>query len=318
MSEMTKIILAAIIPMIIILIIGKPFISFLGRLKAGQSIREEGPKSHMNKAGTPVMGGIMTLGVAMICMLLLGEYNINEISIIMISTIGFGFVGFCDDYIKIVKKRNLGLKAKQKMLGQIIVAVLLVLLAGNVSNIEWLIPFSNGTIELGVLGIPILLFVIIGTVNSTNLTDGLDGLLSSVSLIVFLNYALLAYRLDLFACVVFSLIMTSVSIGFLFFNWHPAKVFMGDVGSLGIGGAVIALAIITKSIFFLPIIGGIFFIETVSVILQVIHFKRTGERIFKMAPIHHHYEMCGWREKKVVYVFTGITVILAIISQIAL
>lgn len=310
--------LAMALPFLTICLIGKPFIGFLKRLNAGQSIREDGPQSHLSKSGTPVMGGILFLGLANLYFIFFSLQHLNVLIFLVLSNILFAFVGFLDDYIKVVKKQNLGLRAKQKIIGQFLAAGAVIFLLQDFGLQNWRLPFSHYSLSLGMGMIPILFFIIIGTVNSTNLTDGIDGLLGSVSLIVFLSYALLSHRIGNHSALIFAMVMASACAGFLVFNWHPAKVFMGDVGSLGIGGAVVGLSLMTKTMFFLPLMGFIYFAEAISVILQVISFKSTGKRIFKMAPLHHHFELCGWSEKKIVFVFVGASLIFNVIAHMAI
>ncbi len=309
-----------IVSFLIALFLGPVVIPVLRRLKVGQSIREEGPKSHFKKSGTPTMGGIIIV-LAVIISLFTSGYYTQEVWAALFFTVSFGFIGFLDDYIKVVLKRNLGLRAYQKILGQFIFAFLLAWYGSRYSayGTKLIIPFINGYIDLGVLYIPFVLFVVLGIVNAVNLTDGLDGLNTGVTLIVMAGFSLITNGMrdvnPIYGGIsVISASVTGACLGFLKHNANPAKVFMGDTGSLALGGAVSAVAVISNLVLLIPIIGGIYFAEALSVIIQVLYYKRTKKRIFKMAPLHHHYEMCGWKETKVVAVFWIVTVILAFIG----
>ncbi|MBC7765954.1 MAG: phospho-N-acetylmuramoyl-pentapeptide-transferase [Hyphomonadaceae bacterium] len=304
----------------IITAIQGPFIiPYLKKLKFGQSIREEGPSWHIKKTGTPTMGGVMFIISVTISVLLMG---VNRYTVaLVLGALGFGGIGFIDDFIKVVLKRNLGLTARQKFISQLIVAAIFcafVYQFGMISG-QLSLPFITDTWAMPtMLYLPLLVFVMIGTVNSVNLTDGLDGLATSVTTVVAIFFAIVACKGGEspvgFAATVFSAALVGGCIGFLIFNKHPAKIFMGDTGSLYLGGALSAVAILLDMPLYLIIVGGIFMAETLSVILQVISFKTTGKRIFKMSPLHHHFEMCGWNETKIVWVFTGITALLAIVA----
>lgn len=315
-----QIIRVIIVSFLIALFLGPVIIPILRRLKVGQSIREEGPKSHYKKSGTPTMGGVIIV-LAMIIAIFTSGYYTQEIWASLFFTVGFGLIGFVDDYIKVVLKRNLGLKAYQKILGQFIFAFLLALYGSRYSvyGTKLIIPFANAFIDLGILYIPFVLFVVVGLVNAVNLTDGLDGLNTGVTMIVMATFSLIANSLSNESAIfegisIMSAAVTGACLGFLKHNANPASVFMGDTGSLALGGAVAAVAVISNTLLLIPIIGGIYFVEALSVIIQVLHYKRTKRRIFKMAPLHHHFEMCGWKEKKVVGVFWIATVILAFIG----
>lgn len=302
--------------------LGKLILPQLIKLKVGQSIREEGPESHMKKNGTPVMGGLMflaTLVISYIVMQVFYKGNVSsEITVIVLATIGFGIIGFLDDYIKVVKKQNLGLNAKQKLLGQILITVFVVLWFYFNKGSEIEIPFAKIYVEMVWLYIPFMALVLAGTVNAVNLTDGLDGLSSGVTVVVmvaFMIVAIIKGRIDI---ALISSVLAGGCLGFLVYNHHPAKVFMGDVGSLALGGAVATIAMALKSPFLIPLAGMIYFAEAISVILQVASFKLRGKRIFKMAPLHHHFELCGWSEIKVVYVFRIVTLIMSIVAILAI
>lgn len=320
MQNSVQIIRVIIVSFLIALFLGPVVIPVLRRLKVGQSIREEGPKSHFKKSGTPTMGGVIII-LAIIISIFTSGYYTQEIWASLFFTLGFGFIGFIDDYIKVVLKRNLGLRAYQKIIGQFIFAFLLALYGSRYSvyGTKLIIPFANAFIDLGVLYIPFVLFVVVGIVNAVNLTDGLDGLNTGVTLIVMATFSLIANSMikinPIFEGVsIISAAVTGACLGFLRHNANPAKVFMGDTGSLALGGAVSAVAVISNTVLLIPIIGGIYFAEALSVIIQVAYYKRTKKRIFKMAPLHHHFEMCGWKETKVVGVFWIVTVILAFIG----
>lgn len=307
---------------VVTVLLGKLILPKLIKLKIGQSIREEGPESHLKKNGTPVMGGLMflaTLVIGYIIMQVVYRGDVSkEISVIVLAIIGFGIIGFLDDYIKVVKKQNLGLNAKQKLLGQILITLMVVVWFYLNKSTEIEIPFAKIYIDMVWLYIPFMAIVLAGTVNAVNLTDGLDGLSSGVTVIVmiaFMIISILKGRLDV---AIISSLLAGGCLGFLVYNHHPAKVFMGDVGSLALGGAVATIAMALESPFLIPLAGMIYFAEAISVILQVVSFKLRGKRIFKMAPLHHHFELCGWSEIKVVYVFRVITLIMSIVAILAI
>jgi phospho-N-acetylmuramoyl-pentapeptide-transferase len=225
--------------------------------------------------------------------------------VLLFFTLGYGLIGFIDDYIKIVKKRSLGLRARDKIIGQFLLSGMLAWVAVNYlgRGTELVIPFWGTTLDLGWAYLPFVIFLAVGTTNAVNLTDGLDGLAAGITLFVALGYVLIGFYQQLFSITVFSAALVGSCLGFLFFNAYPARVFMGDTGSLALGGAIAALAVLTKSELFLPILGGIYVVETLSVIIQVISFKLTGERVFLMSPLHHHFELKGWTEQRVVFTF---------------
>src|SRR6056297_2600514 len=273
------------IPFFLILFSGKWMINFLKKINFGQQIRKEGPQSHLQKEGIPTMGGILIL-IGIISSIIFLEINYNLI-IALVTTLGMGLIGFLDDYLKIKKGRSLGLTALAKIIGQ----------------------FGFGLI------ISLIIFIVVGTANAVNLTDGLDGLASSITAVVAASYAFIVYGLYFEQLTLFSLSIVGACLGFIWYNSHPAEVFMGDIGSLGLGGAIAALAVLTRTELFLLIIGGVYVIETISVILQVLYFKATnGKRIFKMTPIHHHFELKGWEEPKVVFRFLLIGIIFSIVG----
>ncbi|MEH7333377.1 phospho-N-acetylmuramoyl-pentapeptide-transferase [Neobacillus drentensis] len=294
------------------------FIPFLRRLKFGQSIREEGPKSHQKKTGTPTMGGIMILfSVVITTIVMTGKFSEPTVKtyLLLLVTLGFGLLGFLDDFIKVALKRNLGLTSKQKLLGQIIISVIFYLVyKQNGFSTEVSIPFTDASFDLGWFFIFFIIFWLVGFSNAVNLTDGLDGLVSGTAAIAFGAFAVLAWSQSQMEIAIFSVAVVGAVLGFLVFNAHPAKVFMGDTGSLALGGAIATIAILTKLELLLVIIGGVFVIETLSVILQVASFKTTGKRIFRMSPLHHHYELVGWSEWRVVVTFWSVGLILAILG----
>ncbi len=297
------------IAFLITVLLSPLFIPFLRRLKFGQSIREEGPKSHQKKSGTPTMGGIIIILSIVATSLIVGWKTSGtigyELWLLLLVLVGYGLLGFLDDFIKVVMKRNLGLTSSQKMLGQIIIAVIFFfILYVNDFSTYIQIPGTNIQWELGWFYSLLVIFMLVGSSNAVNLTDGLDGLLAGTAAIAFGAYAILAWSgSPQHEIALFSLAVVGALLGFLVFNAHPAKVFMGDTGSLALGGAIAAVAILTKMEILLVIIGGVFVIETLSVIIQVISFKSTGKRVFKMSPLHHHYELLGWSEWRVVTTF---------------
>jgi phospho-N-acetylmuramoyl-pentapeptide-transferase len=330
MLEHRQIIYTIIIGFFVTLILGPLIIPFLKRLKVGQTVREEGPKSHLQKTGTPTIGGIIIIVSILVTSFTSGLIN-RDLLVALGATVAFGLIGFIDDFIKVVLKRSLGLRAYQKMGLQIVVAVFLAIYQSNISvmGTKVIIPFIKGSftlgsitipqyLDLGALYIPFVAFVVVGTVNSVNLTDGLDGLASGVTLIIAAFFSILAMSWGYTSLAIFSASVTGACLGFLKFNSHPAQVFMGDTGSLALGGAISAVAILMNVALIIPVVGGIYFAESLSVILQVISYKLTGKRIFKMSPLHHHYELSGWAETKVVVVFWIITVILCLVGVLAL
>ncbi|GFN35966.1 phospho-N-acetylmuramoyl-pentapeptide-transferase [Tepidimicrobium xylanilyticum] len=320
MVEYIDIIRAVIISFVITLILGPIVIPILKKLNIGQNVREDGPKTHLKKTGTPTMGGIMIVIALLIATMSSGLLN-NDMYVLLMSTVGFGLIGFIDDYMKIVNKRSLGLKPYQKLMGQVILAVMLAVYQSNTSVLgtKVIIPFlSSRYLDLGILYVPFIAFVVVGTVNSVNLTDGLDGLASGITLIVLSFFGLIALNWGMDSISIFSASLAGACLGFLIFNSHPAKVFMGDTGSMALGGAVSAVAILLNLPLLIPIVGGIYFAEALSVIIQVTSYKLTGKRVFLMSPLHHHFEQKGWKETKVVIVFWTTTVILSLIGVASL
>lgn len=290
----------------------------LRRLKFGQNIRKEGPQSHLKKAGTPTMGGIIFIISTLIVMIFMRFKLSSPGMIALYSLIAFGFIGFLDDILKIIKKDNEGLKAWQKM-------VLLLAFSGIIAYYGFLnfgtdlkVPFLSVEIPLGILYIPFVVLIYAATTNAVNLTDGLDGLATTVSILVLTFFAMLSFMMKEISLAVFSTSLIGGLLGFLKYNSYPAKIFMGDTGSLAIGGAIATIAIVLEQPLLIVIVGGIYVLETLSVILQVSSYKIRKKRLFKMAPIHHHFEQCGWSEVKIVTVFAVVTVLLCIIGFIAI
>jgi phospho-N-acetylmuramoyl-pentapeptide-transferase len=294
-------------------VLGPLFIPLLRRLKFGQQIRTEGPQAHQKKAGTPTMGGTIILLALTLAFLRFAPRQSMETYVLLVACLGYGLIGFLDDYIKIVFKRSLGLTAKQKLLGQLLFAgVVCFLLYRMDHSTDLSIPFFDVSIHLGWwLYVPFVIVFMLGFSNAVNFTDGLDGLLSGTSALAFGAIAIIAMIHTNPEVAFFCAAMIGAVLGFLVFNAHPAKVFMGDTGSLGIGGALAAVAILTKTELLMVIIGGVFVIEVLSVVIQVISFKTRGKRVFKMSPIHHHYELSGWSEWRVVITFWLAGLILA-------
>lgn len=300
---------------------GPVIIPILRKLKVGQTVRDDGPQTHLKKNGTPTMGGlIFLLGVVITCLFYVKDYP--KIVPILFMTVGFGIVGFLDDFIKVVLKRSEGLTPLQKMAGQFIVTVIFAYYMVKLSDagLKMLIPFSGGQyLEFSpYLAVPFLFFVVIGTVNGTNFTDGLDGLATSVTIMVAVFFSVVAIGTNAGITPV-TCAVTGGLLGFLLFNVYPASVFMGDTGSLALGGFVASTAYMLNLPLFIAIVGLIYLVEVLSVIIQVTYFKAThGKRFFKMAPIHHHFEKCGWSETRVVAVFSIITALCCLIALMAI
>lgn len=310
------VIMSVAIAFAVSVILGPVIIPFLRKLKVGQTERDDGPKSHLKKSGTPTMGGILIL-ISMTATSVIFIKDYPKIMPILFVTLGFGLIGFLDDYIKVVLHRSMGLRAWQKMLGQILVTGVFAYYMVNYAEVSFAmkIPFVPGKyVDWGVLNVPILFFVVIATVNGANFTDGLDGLASSVTVMIATFFTAVAIGtasgIEPVTCAVVGALL-----GFLLFNVYPASVFMGDTGSLALGGFVAATAYMLQMPLFIPIVALIYALEVISVIIQVGYFKITGgKRFFKMAPIHHHFELCGWSETRVVAVFTIITAMLCLAS----
>ena len=297
------------------LVLGKIGIPLLQRLKAQQSIREEGPQAHLAKAGTPTMGGLFMMLALVLTICIVPPYSVT-LWMLLFLTLGHGLLGFSDDFIKAVKRRNLGLTAKQKLAGQVVLAILFCYISTNYAALPttlW-IPLVDITVDLGIAYYILALFIIIGTTNAVNLTDGLDGLATGISAIAGAAYAVVGLLVGSLSVTFFGIIVSGVCLGFLYFNANPAKVFMGDTGSLALGGAFAGMAIATKTEILLVIIGFVFVVEALSVILQVASFKTRGVRIFRMSPIHHHFELGGWSERKLVYVFWAMSLVTSLLG----
>ncbi len=310
------VIISVVISFIISVVLGPFIIPFLKKLKAGQTVRDDGPQTHLKKSGTPTMGGILILiSIVATSMIYMKDYP--KIMPILFSTLGFGLIGFLDDYIKVVLKRSMGLRAWQKMLGQLLVTgIFAYYLTHNTGiSLAMRIPFVQGKfLDMGILNMPILFFIVIATVNGANFTDGLDGLASSVTVMIATFFTVVAVGtasgVEPITCAVVGALL-----GFLLFNVYPASVFMGDTGSLALGGFVAATAYMLQMPLFIPIVALIYAVEVASVIIQVGYFKMSGgKRFFKMAPIHHHFELCGWSETRVVAVFSIVTAMLCLIA----
>lgn len=319
MLGITELTYTAMIGFLIVIILGPIFIPMLARFKFGQTVRDEGPQSHLAKNGTPTMGGVMMIVAILITGLTRAKIS-QGLIVGLICIVGFGFVGFLDDFIKIKMKRSLGLKAYQKIILQFALALYIAYYqySASPSATQLAIPFTNHIINLGILYIPFMMIFIIGTVNAVNLTDGLDGLASGVTLIVSCFFMLFAVSISNSDVAILAAATAGACLGFLGFNSYPAKVFMGDTGSMALGGAVVAFATLTNSPLIIIIVGFVYLAEALSVMMQVSYFKLThGKRIFKMAPLHHHFEQCGWPETRVVFVFWIATVVLCWIGVLA-
>lgn len=297
------------------LVFGKIGIPLLQRLKAQQSIREDGPQAHLAKAGTPTMGGLFMMLALVVTVCIVPPYSVT-LWMLLYLTLGHGALGFSDDFIKAVKRRNLGLTAKQKLLGQAVLAIIFCYISiayAALPTTLW-IPLVDITVDLGYAYYVLAFIIILGTTNAVNLTDGLDGLATGISAIAGAAFAVVGLLVGSLSVTFFGIIVSAVCLGFLYFNANPAKVFMGDTGSLALGGAFAGMAIATKTELLLIVIGFVFVVEALSVILQVASFKTRGVRIFRMSPIHHHFELGGWSERKVVYVFWAVSLVMALLG----
>ncbi|TCZ75534.1 phospho-N-acetylmuramoyl-pentapeptide-transferase [Paenibacillus albiflavus] len=314
--ELTIVLLALGTAFILAIIMGPLFIPLLRRLKFGQQVSKDGPQSHYKKQGTPTMGGTIILIAVTLASLQFAEHKM-ELYVLLVATLGYGLVGFLDDYIKILFKRSLGLTAKQKLLGQLLVSVIVCVMLVSMEHSTLItIPYFNVSFNLGWLYFPIMGIVMLGASNAVNFTDGLDGLLSGTSAIAFGAYIIIAMQAAQPESAIFSAAMVGAVLGFLVFNAHPARMFMGDTGSLGIGGAIVAVAMLTKAELLLAVIGFIFLVEILSVVIQVISFKTRGKRVFRMSPIHYHFEIGGWSEWRVVITFWSVGLAAAILALI--
>lgn len=312
--------LAVILSFLISVVLSPIVIPFLRKLKIGQTEREEGLESHKVKTGTPTMGGLIILSsIVLTSLFYIGDYP--KILPVLFVTLGFGLIGFLDDYIKVVMKRSEGLTPLQKLTGQIVVTAVFAVYLNYYTNVSlnMRLPFTDGLyLNMGMFSMPILFCVVLGTVNGVNFTDGLDGLATGVTILVAAFFSVVAIGLksglEPITCAVIGSLM-----GFLLFNVYPARIFMGDTGSLALGGFVAATAVMMQLPIFILIVGFIYVLEVVSVILQVVYFKISGgKRIFKMAPIHHHFEKSGWSETSVVAVFSIVTALLCLVGLMGL
>lgn len=316
----SKCVMPVVIAFAISILTGPILIPFLKKLKVGQTVRDDGPKEHLKKNGTPTMGGILILLAIMITALFYMQEEKRIVPILFLM-LGFGLVGFLDDYIKVVLRRSMGLSPMQKMALQFVVTGIYAYYLLNYTETAFLmkVPFMpDKMLDFGVFNVPVLLFITIATVNGTNFTDGLDGLAGSVTVIVATFFSVVAIGteggIETITCAVVGALL-----GFLLFNVYPASVFMGDTGSLALGGFVVATAYALHLPLFIPIIGAVYFWEVLSVMIQVVYYKITGgKRIFRMAPLHHHFELCGWSEAKVVAVFSVITAIFGLVALLGL
>ena len=316
---MTRLLLTAVAGAGLTGLIGWLLLPVLRALKAGQSIREVGPTWHNSKAGTPMMGGLMFIFAAILCLLInLPAVTDHSVFYVLVLALAFGFVGFLDDFTKAKYKRNLGLTSIQKALLQMAVSAIFLyaMYRGGHMLCDLYIPFFNVTFHIHpILYIFFSMFVMVGCVNAVNLTDGVDGLCASVTIPVMIFFTVTCLGLDRMDLALFPAALLGGLIAYLFYNWHPAKVFMGDTGSLFLGGAVCAMAFALEMPLILVLVGFVYVVETLSVILQVGYFKAThGKRLFKMAPIHHHFEMCGWKEEKIVLTFAGVSALMCILA----
>ncbi len=320
---MTRLLLTAAAGFVLSGLLGYLLLPVLRALKAGQSIREIGPTWHNYKSGTPMMGGLMFIFAAMLCLLMnapaMEDYSVLYVLVLALC---FGFIGFLDDFTKIKYKRNLGLTTLQKAMLQMAVSAifLYVMYRSGSMDTHLYIPFFNVSFDLHpIMYIFFAMFVMVGCVNSVNLTDGVDGLSSSVTLPVMVFFAATAMALGKWELALLPAALVGGLIAYLFYNWHPAKVFMGDTGSLFLGGVVCALAFALEMPLVLILVGFVYICETLSVILQVSYFKMThGKRLFKMSPIHHHFEMCGWKEEKIVLTFAGVSAVMCLLAWIGI
>jgi len=319
---MMNVILTIVVAFVLTLVLGRFLIPALRALKAGQAIREDGPTWHNSKAGTPTMGGLMFMAAAAVCVVVFGFAGMKNGDFsalyVLLLALCFGLVGFLDDFFKVKYKRNLGLTSIQKACLQMAVTAifLYILYKEGIMSASLYIPFFNVSFELHpILYIFFAMFVFVGCVNAVNLTDGLDGLSSSVTVIVMVFFTAVAVAMERFTLAVLPASLIGGLAAFLCYNWKPAKVFMGDTGSLFLGGAVCGTAFALDMPLVLIMVGIIYIIETLSVILQVGYFKAThGKRLFKMAPIHHHFEKCGWSEERIDLTFAGITLVMCLLA----
>ena len=313
---MEKLLIAGAIAAGVVILLAPICIPILHRLKFGQSIREEGPKSHQKKSGTPTMGGIFLIAGIFAATLIIAEWN-AEIFLALFILLGHFILGFVDDYLKVVRKHNQGLLARYKLAGQILIVIVTTFVASELImdfNPTLWIPVVDVTFDLDGFYLPFMFFVVVGASNAVNLTDGLDGLASGCMAIAASCYAVICMLTGHNELAIFCAAIVGACVGFLKFNFHPAKVFMGDTGSLALGGAFAAVGILSRTEILLAVVGFVFVCEALSVILQVISFQTTGKRIFRMSPLHHHFELGGWSEVKVVFVFWTVGLIFGVLG----
>lgn len=318
MPTLVRVLLAFGSALLSALLVGGPFLTALRRLRLGQHIRAEGPQSHQQKAGTPTMGGIIIITAVAVALLALRAVR-GPVAGAFLAMLGFGFLGFLDDLLSVTRGRNMGLKARQKLLGQALLAVLLGLYAARegLGN-GILLPFTALRVDLGTVFLAVLsTLVLVSASNGVNLADGLDGLAAGTVAIAAAAQGALALFFGRPEIALFAAAVAGAALGFLWFNAHPAAVFMGDTGSLALGGALGAMAVLTRTMFYLPLTGGIFVLETLAVIIQVVSFQTTRRRVFRMAPLHHHFELGGWGEVKTVVRFWLISSICGLIGVLA-
>lgn len=316
---MNNTILAGVVSVLTVLVIGPKLIAMLHKLKYGQTIRNDGPKTHLKKSGVPTMGGVLFLTGTTLATLFFGSSS-DESLLILAVVLGYGLIGFLDDFIIVRKKRNLGLKARHKLLFQVILGLLIGLWAAKEPHIGTLVYLPwGGAWEFPIwLFVPFAALVLVGASNAVNLTDGLDGLAAGTTFIALLPLAFHLYRTGRLGLLTFTVALLGGLLGFLYFNKYPARIFMGDTGSLALGAALGGLAILTGTEWFLIVIGGLFVIEVLSDIIQVLVFHKTGRRVFRMAPIHHHFELLGWPETTVVRRFYLIAFVFAVLGTVLL
>lgn len=309
---------SSLVAFLLSLLLGPITIGYLKRLKLGQQVRTDGPKTHLAKAGTPTMGGILIV-VAIVLAVVVANPLTDNLIIMLFATVGFGVIGFLDDFIKIVARRSLGLRAREKLVGQFGIAILVALYASARVGTDLIVPFWGQSIVLPTLVyVPFTTLVLVGAVNAVNITDGLDGLAAGTTAISAATFGLIFVLSGFSDLSVFSGAVVGACLGFVWFNAPPAQVYMGDTGSLALGAALATGAILSKTSLILPIIGGLFVLETVSVILQVLYFKATGgRRLFRMAPVHHHFELLGWAESKVMIRFVLVALLFAVLGLYA-
>jgi phospho-N-acetylmuramoyl-pentapeptide-transferase len=312
---MNPLITAPVIGFAIALGLGPILLPILRRLKVGQVVRSDGPQRHLAKTGTPTMGGVLFLLGGTAAALIVGPRT-PQLSLVLLALVGYGAVGFVDDYLKVVLKRPLGLRAREKLLFQVILGLVIGAIAVYYLKLPTTVrvPFTSLSLEFGWWYIPFAAFIIVGFANAVNFADGVDGLCGTVTVIALVAYGLIGLQSTRPELAIAATGLAGAIGGFLYYNYHPAKLFMGDTGSLGLGGALGTLAVLTKTELTLVIVGGIYVVETISVILQVLFFKTTGRRIFRMAPIHHHFELCGWSEEKIVLRFGIVAAICALLG----